>query len=147
MLCYNAIKMKKSVLKTVLQIINSTLFLGVLVSCVVIHNLSVVAQTPGTNTPDDPNQTSVGLPLPNRNSSSSITSSTQNTSTNSVIPASANQTPAVPQNFAAPDTTVRSGGFSTFAIYLTLIAVIVGLGYYYKNNQKTALKTHEKKIK
>jgi len=142
--------MIKSTVNNYLQIIKLSLVFGVLLACVTAFNLKAVAQAPGINTPDDPNQTSVGLQLPNRSSSSSsssLISSVQNSQINSAIPASGNQTPAVPQNFANPDTTVRSGGFSTFAIYLTLIAVFVGLGYYYKNNQKTALKTHEKKIK
>lgn len=119
--------------------------------CLNLINISANAQTPGTNTPDDPNQTSVGLPLPNRNSSSSVSSSQssslQNNSINSLQAASTGQTPVVPANFTPPTTTVRSGGFSTFLIYFVIISTLVGLGYYYKNNQKTALKTHEKKIR
>ena len=140
--------MKKLDLKSILKVVSFGLILGFCTACLLVNNLLTLAQAPGTNTPDDPNQASVGLPLPNRSSvsNSSLTNSIQNNSANSVIPASANQTPVVPQNFNQPDITVRSGGFSTFVIYLVIIATFVGLGYYYKNNQKTALKTHEKKI-
>ena len=140
--------MKKFFLKDIIKVASFGLYLGVFVVALIASNLVVAAQTPGTNTPDDPNQTSVGLPLPNRSSSStnSVASSARSSSINPAIPASNNPTPAVPQNFTPPTTTVRSGGFSTFLIYFIIVSAFVGVGYYYKNNQKTALKTHEKKI-
>lgn len=130
--------------KAFLAILNSS-FLLALFSVIFISNfVTVVAQTPVTNTPNDPNKTTVGLPLPNKNSSSSISAS----SAASVILTSgtSNQTPVVPNNFTPPDTTVRSGGFENTLIYFTIIVTLVSIGYYYKNKSKTALKTEEKRI-
>lgn len=111
--------------------------------------ITTFAQAPGNNTPEDPSQTSVGLPPPNRSSANSTSSATTNSSSisqNVNNQASTNQVPVVPQNFNQPDTTVRSGGFETTVIYLILIVGLVSVGYYYKNNQKTQLKTSEKRI-
>ena len=114
-----------------------------------VFSVATFAQAPGNNTPEDPSQTSVGLPPPNRSSTSSTSSAIINSSSisqNVNNQASTNQVPVVPQNFNQPDTTVRSGGLETTVIYLILIVGLVSVGYYYKNNQKTQLKTSEKRI-
>ena len=54
--------------------------------------------------------------------------------------------PAVPTSFT-PTTTVRSGGFSTFAIILGVILLTGGYVYYRQSGNKSLLSTTEKKLK
>lgn len=54
--------------------------------------------------------------------------------------------PVVPTNFTPP-TTVRSGGFSTFAIILGLVLAIGGYVYYRQSGAKSLLSTTEKKLR
>lgn len=53
--------------------------------------------------------------------------------------------PVVPENVIPPETP-RTGGFSTFAIILTLIIGSIGFFYYQKINEKSKLSTKEKKL-